>query len=120
MTHHLLGAAVRRFDLLAKAVLQATLMLDVPAPSRASPLPHDLGGTQILCSLKIPVGAGLPAMAADQPPQIYNACHPPPSALYKAILACNRDNRSCTFKSCAAYKVRWVSSTVSKSSAPAS
>ena len=44
---------------------------------------------------------------------------PPPSALYKAMLACKRDRRSCTLRSCAAYSVRWVCRTVSRSSAPA-
>lgn len=37
-------------------------MLDVRAPSRASPLPHGLQCSQIMCSQKIPVGAGKPAM----------------------------------------------------------
>ena len=34
------GAAVRRFDLPAKAVCQATLMFADTPSSRASPLPH--------------------------------------------------------------------------------
>lgn len=49
----------------------------------------------------------------------YITRQPPPNALYNATLACTRANLSCTFMSWAAYSVRWVSSTVSKSSAPA-
>ncbi|MCF5183720.1 DUF1534 domain-containing protein [Pseudomonas syringae] len=45
-------------------------------------------------------------------------CQLPPSALYSAMLACRRASRSCTLTSCARYSVRWVSSTVSRSSAP--
>ena len=50
---------------------------------------------------------------------VYNTCQPPPKALYRAMLACTLANRSCTFRSWAAYSVRWVSSTLSRSSAPA-
>ena len=38
-------------------------------PSLASQLPQNLWSSQILCSLKIPVGAGLTAMRPWQSPQ---------------------------------------------------
>ncbi len=55
----------------------------------------------------------------DRNVKAYMTCQPPPNALYNATLACTRANRNCTFMSWAAKRVRWVSSTVSRSSAPA-
>ncbi len=55
----------------------------------------------------------------DRNVKAYMTCQPSPNALYNATLACTRANRNCTFMSWAAKRVRWVSSTVSRSSAPA-
>ncbi|QAY90597.1 hypothetical protein CUN63_11905 [Pseudomonas sp. ACM7] len=65
-----MGAAVRRFDLLAKAVRQSTSMLNDRPPSRASrivapPLPQGFGSYRKIKPPADPTPALRPAGATD-------------------------------------------------------
>ncbi len=66
-------AAVRRLDLLAKAVGQATSMVNVRPSSRASSLPQLIGVVHSSCvRRRFPVGAGLLAKAVGQATSMVN------------------------------------------------